>query len=203
MRNISFKSIAAFAAIATGILFAGAQSANAASKITVQSGDTLSGLAATYNISIDSLQKANNIKDINKIFAGEVFVIGDDGQIKANPNNAAVKTATPAVPTEQAGAQTSKPQPVAQPKAQPAPQSNQQPAAVNNDGSMESIAKVESGGSYTARNGQYIGKYQLSASYLNGDYSPANQERVAREYAISRYGSIQNAVNFRASHNYW
>ena len=33
----------------------------------------------------------------------------------------------------------------------------------------------ESGGSYSARNGQYIGKYQLSASYLNGDYSAANQ----------------------------
>ena len=37
------------------------------------------------------------------------------------------------------------------------------------------IAMRESGGSYSARNGQYIGKYQLSASYLNGDYSEANQ----------------------------
>ncbi len=41
------------------------------------------------------------------------------------------------------------------------------------------IAGRESGGSYSARNGQYIGKYQLSASYLGGDYSAANQERVA------------------------
>ena len=32
------------------------------------------------------------------------------------------------------------------------------------------IAGRESGGSYSARNGQYIGKYQLSASYLGGDY---------------------------------
>ena len=31
------------------------------------------------------------------------------------------------------------------------------------------IAGRESGGSYSARNGQYIGKYQLSASYLGGD----------------------------------
>ncbi|WP_142777649.1 cell surface protein, partial [Lactobacillus gasseri] len=38
------------------------------------------------------------------------------------------------------------------------------------------IAGRESGGSYSARNGQYIGKYQLSASYLGGDYSAANQE---------------------------
>ncbi|MCT3383448.1 cell surface protein, partial [Lactobacillus johnsonii] len=35
------------------------------------------------------------------------------------------------------------------------------------------IAGRESGGSYSARNGQYIGKYQLSASYLGGDYSAA------------------------------
>lgn len=41
------------------------------------------------------------------------------------------------------------------------------------------IAQRESSGSYDATNGQYIGRYQLSASYLNGDYSPANQERVA------------------------
>lgn len=51
------------------------------------------------------------------------------------------------------------------------------------------IASRESGGSYNARNGQYIGKYQLSASYLGGDYSPANQERVADQYVKSRYGS--------------
>lgn len=46
----------------------------------------------------------------------------------------------------------------------------------------------ESGGSYTATNGRYIGR-QLDASYLNGDYSAANQERVAEQYVTSRYGS--------------
>ncbi|CCI82103.1 aggregation-promoting factor [Lactobacillus hominis] len=58
------------------------------------------------------------------------------------------------------------------------------------------IAARESGGSYSARNGQYIGKYQLSASYLNGDYSAANQERVADNYVKSRYGSWANAQSF-------
>lgn len=51
------------------------------------------------------------------------------------------------------------------------------------------IAGRESGGSYTATNGQYIGKYQLSSSYLNGDYSAANQEKVADSYVSARYGS--------------
>ena len=51
----------------------------------------------------------------------------------------------------------------------------------------------ESGGNYNARNGQYIGAYQLSASYLNGDYSQANQDRVANQYVASRYGNWVNA----------
>ena len=58
------------------------------------------------------------------------------------------------------------------------------------------IANRESGGSYSAQNGQYIGKYQLSASYLNGDYSAANQERVANNYVASRYGSWAAAKQF-------
>lgn len=58
------------------------------------------------------------------------------------------------------------------------------------------IAGRESGGSYSARNGQYIGKYQLSASYLGGDYTAANQERVADNYVKSRYGSWTGAQKF-------
>jgi len=59
------------------------------------------------------------------------------------------------------------------------------------------IANKESGGSYSARNGQYVGKYQLSSSYLNGDYSSANQDRVADQYVTSRYGS------WAAAKSYW
>lgn len=58
------------------------------------------------------------------------------------------------------------------------------------------IASRESGGSYSAQNGQYIGKYQLSAAYLNGDYSAANQERVANNYVAGRYGSWAVAKQF-------
>lgn len=60
----------------------------------------------------------------------------------------------------------------------------------------EWIAQKESGGSYTATNGQYIGRYQLTDSYLNGDYSVENQERVADAYVAGRYGSWSAAKNF-------
>lgn len=86
----------------------------------------------------------------------------------------------------------------AQTYQQPA-QTYQAPAqsyTANNSSAKQIIAQRESGGSYNARNGQYIGKYQLSSSYLNGDYSPANQERVADQYVAQRYGSWDNALAF-------
>ena len=60
----------------------------------------------------------------------------------------------------------------------------------------EEIAQRESSGSYTAQNGQYYGRYQLAASYLNGDLSPENQEKVADNYVASRYGSWTAALAF-------
>ncbi|MFR0580787.1 LysM peptidoglycan-binding domain-containing protein [Limosilactobacillus mucosae] len=65
------------------------------------------------------------------------------------------------------------------------------------------IANKESGSSYTAQNGQYYGKYQLSSSYLNGDYSAANQEKVADSYVYSRYGSWTNAQQFWQTHGWY
>lgn len=60
----------------------------------------------------------------------------------------------------------------------------------------EIIAQRESGGNYTAQNGQYYGRYQLTITYLNGDLSPENQERVADAYVLNRYGSWSGALAF-------
>ena len=76
-------------------------------------------------------------------------------------------------------------------------------APVSNNGGLDAanaaarawIVARESGGNYNATNGNYYGKYQLSRSYLHGDYSPANQDRVANQYVSSRYGSWVNAEN--------
>ncbi|USS84696.1 LysM peptidoglycan-binding domain-containing protein [Fructilactobacillus myrtifloralis] len=262
MKFKGLKTAAAITAVSAGVLFAGANNADASTNVTVKSGDTLSQIAQDYNVTVQSLKEANKIQDINRIYVGETFVIGDNGNVQvAAPQAPAAQphyevkqaTAQPAAQTEtpaaqpaeasqpaaqpvQAQAQAQAPAKTEAPAAQPVqaqaqtpaqPATQQQPAAkpavaaqpaqtqapaatqassntgAESDGSLDSIAAVESGGSYTARNGQYIGKYQLSSSYLNGDYSPANQERVARQYAISRYGSVANAVAFRNAHNYW
>nr|WP_255552584.1 aggregation promoting factor surface protein [Lactobacillus sp. Sy-1] len=65
------------------------------------------------------------------------------------------------------------------------------------------IAWRESKNSYTARNGKYYGKYQLGVGLLHGNYSAANQEKVADNYVLSRYGSWTNAKRHWLSHNWY
>lgn len=67
----------------------------------------------------------------------------------------------------------------------------------------EWIAQKESGGSYDAQNGRYIGRYQLTNSYLGGDYSQANQERVADSYVAQRYGSWEAAMAFHLANGWY
>ena len=71
------------------------------------------------------------------------------------------------------------------------------------EAAKEWITQKESGGSYTAKNGNYYGKYQLSISYLNGDLSAANQEKVADQYVASRYGSWTAAQAFWENHGWY
>ncbi|QNQ82960.1 LysM peptidoglycan-binding domain-containing protein (plasmid) [Lactobacillus sp. PV037] len=75
----------------------------------------------------------------------------------------------------------------------------------NEASAKEWIAARESGGSYTAQNassGAY-GRYQLLPGYLHGDYSPANQERVADNYVKNRYGSWSAAQSFWQAHGWY
>lgn len=67
----------------------------------------------------------------------------------------------------------------------------------------EWIAWRESGGDYDARNGQYIGRYQLSMDKLDGDWSEENQEATADAYVADRYGSWQAAQEFWLEHNWY
>ena len=82
-------------------------------------------------------------------------------------------------------------------------QNNNTSSNGGDDAAKAWITSRESGGSYTASNGNYYGKYQLSKSYLNGDYSQANQDRVANQYVTSRYGSWSGAQSFWQSHGWY
>lgn len=213
----ALKVTAAIAgAVALGTV-ATTTSANADSIYTVQAGDTLSGISYKlgHDLSfVDTLASSNQIANKNLIYVGQKLVIKDNGQVAlATASQAAslpaAATQTPSAQSQapaasQAPAQSQTPAKSAAPVAAPTQAQASAPAAANytsgvsgNDAAAKAwIAARESGGSYTATNGQYIGKYQLSASYLNGDYSPANQERVADQYVAQRYGSWSGAQAF-------
>ena len=172
-------------------------SAQESSTYTVKEGDTLSEIAETHNTTVEKLAENNHIDNIHMIYVGQELVI--DG---------------PAAPV--APASTTYEAPAAQDEAVSAPvaettEVEEETPVVSETVAEETvvstvsgseaeakewIAQKESGGSYTATNGRYIGRYQLTDSYLNGDYSAENQERVADAYVAGRYGSWTAAKNF-------
>lgn len=164
----------------------------------VQSGDTLSAIALKYGVSVEEIKNANGLSS-DLLLVGQKLKVG--GQLQPQTQT---ETQTQAQPQTQTQTQPqteveAQPQVQSQTQVQPQPQVQsqtqpQQPTLNDNEQSAKNwIAQKESNGSYSATNGQYVGKYQLSSSMLNGDYSPENQERVADNYVTQRYGSWQNA----------
>ncbi|MGK4179273.1 LysM peptidoglycan-binding domain-containing protein [Lapidilactobacillus dextrinicus] len=177
---------------------------NSASQVTVKAGDTVSGLAAQYGTTVSNIETLNNIVG-HMIYVGQVLNISKSATTTTTTTAAPARTTTATTTTAPARTTTTTTNTSSSAVAKtttPArtTTSSTTTATTNVSGSEASakaiIASRESGGSYTARNGQYIGKYQLSSSYLNGDYSAANQEKVANSYVASRYGSWTKALAF-------
>lgn len=173
-----------------------------ANHVQVESGDTLSKIAQEHNTTVDQLAKDNNISDVNMIHVGDTLTLSGGTQVDVpQTNTGAVQQAT------QNTAYTGGNGQGAQASTASANAGSSAGYTSNVSGSEQAakdwIAQRESGGSYTARNGQYIGRYQLSSAYLNGDYSPANQERVADQYAQQRYGSWQAAQAHWIANGWW
>ena len=169
---------------------------------TVKPGDTLSEIAETYNTTVEKLAKLNNIKNVDLIFIDQVLVIDGEAPVAETTTTEAPVAEveeTPAV-AETVVEETTYEETYEAPASAPtAAESYSAPASTVSGSEAEAkewIAQKESGGSYTATNGRYIGRYQLTDSYLNGDHSAENQERVADAYVAGRYGSWTAAKNF-------
>lgn len=182
----TLKTVLLSTAVVAGFgILLGGKDALADEVYTVQPGDTLSAISYNFFGTVDAMDQiveANNISDKNLIFVGEELILPTDGT-----------TPVQAAPAQAAPVQTySEPAPVATPAV------NNYSSAVSGSeaDAKEWIAFKESSGSYTATNGQYYGRYQLTNTYLNGDYSPENQERVADQYVAQRYGSWVAAQQF-------
>ncbi len=156
-------------------------------KIQVKAGDTVSQLASEYGTTTARIVQANNLADPNFIMTGQSLLIPGKDTVLKTANTATKATQTIASSAASTSSATS---------------------INNNESQVEAEARAwivqrESGGSYTARNGKYIGKYQLDQSYLNGDYSAANQEKVANNYVKQRYGSWVNAKKHWEAFNWY
>ena len=173
-------------------------SAQESSTYTVKEGDTLSEIAETHNTTVEKLAENNHIDNIHLIYVGQELVI--DGPVAPVATPAPTTYAAPAAQDETVSAPVVETTEVVEETPVVSETVAEETVASTVSGSeaeaKEWIAQKESGGSYTATNGRYIGRYQLTDSYLNGDYSAENQERVADAYVAGRYGSWSAAKNF-------
>ncbi|HGR0323985.1 TPA: LysM peptidoglycan-binding domain-containing protein [Streptococcus pneumoniae] len=188
MKSITKKIKATLAGVAAlfAVFAPSFVSAQESSTYTVKEGDTLSEIAETHNTTVEKLAENNHIDNIHLIYVDQELVI--DGPV--------APVATPAPATY--AAPDAQDETVSAPVAETPVVSETVVSTVSGSEAeaKEWIAQKESGGSYTATNGRYIGRYQLTDSYLNGDYSAENQERVADAYVAGRYGSWTAAKNF-------
>ncbi|WP_251547348.1 aggregation-promoting factor [Limosilactobacillus caecicola] len=173
MLNKNLLKMSATLGAATLGVIATTAIAHADTTYTVQNGDTLTSIAAKFNnVDVDTIAQKNNLQDINTIHVGQKLVI------KSSSNKQTKSTAK-----------------VEQTDYTPSTNSSSNLSAAD-QAAKDWIAYHESRGQYTAQNGQYYGKYQLSLAYLNGDLSPENQEKVADQYVANRYGSWTAAQQF-------
>lgn len=160
--------------------------------VQVEAGDTLSELAHKHGTSVDQLVKDNHIANANLIHVGDKLVVTPGAKNTANNGDTTKNSVQNSQVTTNNNTNTNSTNTTATASS-----------SVSGSSAGEAIAQAESGGDYNARNGRYIGKYQLDAAYLNGDYSPANQERVFQQYCQQRYGSVNGALQFRQSHGWY
>ena len=165
---------------------------------TVKSGDTLSGIAEKYGTTVDRLMQLNHLSSDFLVVGEQIATVGSQEPaqtVQTQPQSTTTNSAQSAQNSSQTYTQAQDSQ-----NSQNIQSADQQTSTYYNSSVSESeqaakewSAQRESHGSYSARNGQYVGKYQLSADKLNGDMTPANQERTADNYVKQRYGSWAQA----------
>lgn len=160
---------------------------------TVKKGDCFWKIARKYKMSVKHLEAINGMNDYSIIYPKDKLKLkGKEKPVVQETSHIAVSYQEP----EQTPVQEQTPVVQFEPEVATV-------QAADTSSAKEWIAQRESGGSYNAQNSRYIGRYQLDSAYLNGDYSPANQERVADKYVSDRYGSWNNAKAFWVAHGWY
>jgi len=202
IKKVLVSTLGTAAVLGAGF-FANTTSANADVRVTVKSGDTVAKIANQYKSSVSAIEKANSLKNVNLIYVGESLTIPDSTTsttTAATTNNSAntgsTQTTNNYSTQKTTGTSTYSGQSTSASTGTSTSATTSAATSSSTSSAKSWIANKESGGSYTASNGNYYGKYQLTKSLLNGDYSAANQEKVANNYVTSRYGSWAAAKSF-------
>ena len=117
-----------------------------AASYTVKSGDTLSAIAKEKNTTVDEIAKKNKISNVNLITVGQVLEIEDaDATNKTSEQTTTSRVDTTQVTTTGSASDS---------------------LSAEDAAAKEWIAQKESSGSYTAQNGQYYGRYQLTRRFI-------------------------------------
>ena len=168
------------------------------STYTIQYGDTLGVISKAVGIEMTSIAKLNGIEDVDVISTGNQLTFKKDeatGEVEeiVVEDTVTQEEVVSEVEENVVAEEPTYVEPVTEEQTYEEPV--QYTATGSDAEAKEWIAQHESGGDYNITNpsGRYIGKFQLDRSYLNGDHSPANQEKVAEEYVAERYGSWTQA----------
>ncbi len=181
--------------LATMGMTAGVASADTYS---VKSGDTLSEIAETNNTTIEKLAALNGITNVNFLSIGQEIEVSADASTAESA--AVTTTATSEATTTVATATTTSTTSSATTTSGSV--YDQFIAAGGTDAMWTAIVMPESGGNPDAisANG-YRGLGQTKEAWGTG--SVATQTAGMINYAVSRYGSIENAISFRQANGWW
>lgn len=187
---------------------------------TVQAGDTLYAISQKFGVTLANLVTLNGLTDTELVSVGQVIQLRSDVTVASDfavgfisdsatveepaADTYEVASAAPAssvAPASAAPANTQSTQTVA---TSPVTGSvyDQFIAAGGTDALWVNIVLPESGGNPDAQSpAGYHGLGQTLQSWGWG--SVAEQTAGMLNYAINRYGSIDNAISFRLSHGWW
>ncbi len=181
--------------LATMGMTAGVASADTYS---VKSGDTLSEIAETNNTTIEKLAALNGITNVNFLSIDQEIEVSADASTAESA--AVTTTATSEATTTVATATTTSTTSSATTTSGSVYE--QFIAAGGTDAMWTAIVMPESGGNPDAisANG-YRGLGQTKEAWGTG--SVATQTAGMINYAVSRYGSIENAISFRQANGWW
>lgn len=181
--------------LATMGMTAGVASADTYS---VKSGDTLSEIAETNNTTIEKLAALNGITNVNFLSIGQKIEVSADA---STSESAAVTTTTTSEATITVATATTT-STTSSATTTSGSVYDQFIAAGGTDAMWTAIVMPESGGNPDAvsANG-YRGLGQTKEAWGTG--SVATQTAGMINYAVSRYGSIENAISFRQANGWW